>query len=78
MLHDREDVEDVLLREGGLMPAVKVVLLQQDLEGPKRTQLMGTTFIATWQMSLEVCLWSHSQCISCTTTQGQRTERRAL
>lgn len=33
MLHDREDIQDVLLGEGRLVAAVKVVLLYQDLQG---------------------------------------------
>lgn len=33
MLHDRENIQDVLLCEGRLVAAVKVILLYQDLEG---------------------------------------------
>lgn len=33
MLHDRENIQDVLLCEGWLVAAVKVVLFNQDLEG---------------------------------------------
>lgn len=33
VLHDRENIQDVLLREGWLVAAVKVVLFNQDLEG---------------------------------------------
>lgn len=33
VLHDGEDVQDVLLCEGRLVAAVKVVLLYQDLQG---------------------------------------------
>lgn len=33
MLHNGEDIQDVLLCEGRLVAAVKVILLYQDLEG---------------------------------------------
>ncbi len=33
MFHNRENVQDVLLREGRLVAAVKVVLFYQDLQG---------------------------------------------
>lgn len=33
VLHYRENIQDVLLCEGGLVAAVKVILLYQDLEG---------------------------------------------
>lgn len=33
VLHDRENIQDVLLCEGWLVAAVKVVLFNQDLEG---------------------------------------------
>lgn len=36
MLHDREDIQDVLLCEGGLVAAVKVILLNQDLGGEQK------------------------------------------
>ena len=36
MLHYGEDVENVFLCEGGLVPVVKVVFLQQYLEEPKK------------------------------------------
>ena len=49
MLHYREDVENILFREGGLVPVVKVVLLQQYLEGPKRPEVTVTAFTGTWQ-----------------------------
>lgn len=49
MLHYREDVENILFCEGRLVPVVKVVLLQQYLEEPKRPEVMVTTFIGTWQ-----------------------------
>lgn len=35
VLHHREDVENILFCEGGLVPAVEVVLLQQDLGNQK-------------------------------------------
>lgn len=49
MLHYREDVENILFREGGLVPVVKVVLFQQYLEEPKRAEVTVMTFISTWQ-----------------------------
>lgn len=49
MLHYREDVKNILFCESGLVPVVKVVLLQQDLEGPKRVEGTVTTSIGTWQ-----------------------------
>lgn len=33
VLHNREDVQDVLFGEGRLVAAIKVVLLYQDLQG---------------------------------------------
>lgn len=38
MLHNRENVQDVLLCEGRLMAAVKVVLLNQDLQGELKVE----------------------------------------
>lgn len=49
MLHYREDVKNILFCESGLVPVVKVVLLQQDLEGPKRVEGTGITSTGTWQ-----------------------------
>lgn len=66
MLHYGEDVENVFLCEGGLVPVVKVVFLQQYLEEPKKRQKVTvTTFRGTWQgerkRSLEFCTWNQSQ-----------------
>lgn len=49
MLHYRKDVKNILFCESGLVPVVKVVLLQQDLEGPKRVEGTVITSIGTWQ-----------------------------
>lgn len=49
VLHYREDVENILFCEGGLVPVVKVVLFQQDLEEPKRLEVTVTAFIGTQQ-----------------------------
>lgn len=83
MLHDREDVENILFREGRLVPVVKVVLLQQYLQEPKRLEVTVTTYTGTWQekrgeTSLEFCRRIHSQNISCITTWGQSFERSCI
>lgn len=44
VLHNRENIQDVFLCEGGLVPAVKVILLYQDLEG-KRTREVKSRLI---------------------------------
>lgn len=49
VLHYREDVENILFCEGGLVPVVEVVLFQQDLEEPKRLEVTVTAFTGTRQ-----------------------------
>lgn len=66
MLHYREDVENVFLCEGGLVPVVKVVLLQQYLEEPKKdrrswpplSEVLGKE--RERKRSLEFCTCNHS------------------
>lgn len=57
MLHYREDVKNILFCESGLVPVVKVVLLQQDLEGPKRVEGTVTTSIGIWQEKGQNSKW---------------------
>lgn len=41
MLHNRENIQDVLLCEGRLVAAVKVILLYQELEGNEKQRHQG-------------------------------------
>lgn len=64
MFHYREDVKNILFCESGLVPVVEVVLLQQDLEGPKRVEGTVTTSIGTWQEKGQSSKCGFSQNIS--------------
>lgn len=44
VLHNWENIQDVFFCEGGLVPAVKVILFYQDLEG-KRTREVKSRLI---------------------------------
>lgn len=79
MLHYREDVENVLLCEGGLVPVVEVVLFQQYLEEQKRQEEVTAT--TSWVLSkkrgerVSNSAYGFDQNISFITTWGQRFER---
>lgn len=43
VLHNRENIQDVFLCEGRLVPAVKVILFHQDLEGKQERLNQGSS-----------------------------------